>query len=463
MASDRLLRATGGVFLLAAAATCLAVAAQAQDIQFVQQGLEESRYSLNSSLNVPAEGPATLQVVFDYKDPQNHYVLAVGGGTAQFRRVQGGTAADIGLPGKVQLTPGDHSLVLQRRPWRMSCVFDNVVVASAYDAALSGGDVGFTAAGLTVKDPFVQPIATTLDETDDFMRTGKEGNPWHTVTGSWEYRRLRVEDPSKQDDTRAANAFSYFGTGKDATALCVYGLPNEQGFYPYWFWDDYAFSCAVRSEGSPVGAVFFYQGPTDYMLFRWTSLTNQDGGKKQLIAVVKGQPQVLAEKPGGFLPHQWYAVRVNTSDGLAECFIDDELQLAARTDLFGQGQVGLCVEGQDGASFDDARVERYEVVADRFDQEVPGKWVAQSGRWQWEKRGGVAASTKEPAILSTGAPGWADYILATATRAGTYSGGPLPARRWTTPARPSSSKCLGTRRPSSRPPKPTSRETNRTG
>ncbi|MFQ6097499.1 MAG: family 16 glycoside hydrolase [Armatimonadota bacterium] len=411
MTSRSFVRTDCCVLYAAAVLVCAAAQAQSPQIEFVQQGLDEARYSFNASLNVPAPGDVRLDVVFDYRDPQNHHGLVLAGGTAQFRVVRDGNVSDLGLPGKAALTPGDHTITIQRRPWRMACIFDNVVIAAAYDASLGGGDVGYSASGVTVKEPFVQPISATLTETDDFMRTGKEGNPWHAVSGSWEYKRLRVEAPQKQDDTRAANAFSYFGRD-EGVALAVYGLPNAQGYYPYWFWDDYSFSCAVRSEGAAVGAVVFYQGPNDYLVFRWTSLFDEGGGKKQFVAVANGQQEVLAEKPGGFLPHQWYAMRVQTSDGLVECFIDDELQLAVRTNRLGQGQVGLYVEGQEGASFDDVRVERYVVVADRVDRDVPGQWRARAGKWQWDKRGYMVSSGKQSAILTTGAPEWSNYIFA---------------------------------------------------
>ena len=219
--------------LAAAVLVCAAAGAQPepQQIAFVQQGLEESRYSFNAGLTVPVGAQPTIRIVFDYKDPQTHCALVLAGGTAQFQLVQDGKPTNIGLPGKAALTPGEHTVTLQRRLWRMSCILDNVVVASAYDSTLSGGDVGYEASGVQLNDPFVQAVSATLEETDDFMRTGKEGNPWRGVSGSWEYKRLRVEDPQKQDDVRAANAFSYFGSD-EGVALAVYGLPDQQGFYP---------------------------------------------------------------------------------------------------------------------------------------------------------------------------------------------------------------------------------------
>lgn len=350
----------------------------------------------------PTPGQAWLVILLDYQNDQTFYELVLTPQQAQFNKVSRGTREPLGRSGQVDFGTADskHHVTVQRQLWSMSLIFDQRVVATGYDAELQEGQVGVLAQGCALEDAFIQPTAEIL-LTDDFMRTGDEANPWTVVSGNWQYKPLREEETESANPQLAANAFSYQGSAETEPAL----VTNDE-----WFWSDYRFSVRVKSEGSPVGAIFHYQNPDNYSLLRWTAVDSPEGGKRQLVNVIGGERTVLAEKGGGFIPGLWYELEVATSHGLIYTFFDGVPSVAASTDAFGQGSVGLYVEAGPGAFFDDVWVLSWQVLAEDFDQHVPGKWRPNGGEWQVAERGMVVCAPSGPSRLLAGVPSWEDYI-----------------------------------------------------
>jgi len=387
-------------------ALCGAVAAQAAtNGELVLLGEQEGSFTFIATVNVgPDTSAAAARFVFNYQDEQNHYELTLAEGRTQFRRMAGGEAVDIGRRGAVSLTSGEHLLSVQRRSWRMTLIWDSVVVCSAYDSAFSGGNVGYAVAGMDVGDAFVQVVPPVL-WTDDFMRAGAATTPWESIAGTWQQKELRTEARREQDPSRSANAFCHYGRSDDGVALAIAGEAQQ-----YWFWDDYSYSLAVKSSGGPVGAVFLYQDADNYLLFRCSSELDPEGPRTQLVSVVNGERTLLAEARGGIVPEYWYALRVNVSGGLIEAFVDDRPVLTARTDLFGQGQIGLYTEGEPGAYFDDVWVESWSVFMDDFAEREPGKWAPAGGDWEGPQKGTMAKSGGGEGLLISGDATWTNYV-----------------------------------------------------
>ncbi|MFW5868015.1 MAG: hypothetical protein ACOCX2_09380, partial [Armatimonadota bacterium] len=182
----------------------------------------------------------------------------------------------------------------------------------------------------------------------------------------------------------------------------------------YWFWNNYSIAAAVRAtETDPIGLVAYYQDPDNYILARWTSALSEadDAGALQLIGVRNGERHTLAETTGGHLPRQWYQLELRVSGGIAQCLVDDEPRLAARVDLFGQGQAALYCEGEGGVFFDSVAIEDWEVLSEDFSSNAPGKWVARSGDWKVD--GGAMLTTGSgDRVTITGKPDWERYWVA---------------------------------------------------
>ena len=69
-----------------------------------------------------------------------------------------------------------------------------------------------------------------------------------------------------------------------------------------------------------------------------------------------GREQVLAQRPGGLRPSQWYRVQVKAEGPWIGAFVDGERLLAVRETTFSGGQIALRAV-QTAARFDDVLVE----------------------------------------------------------------------------------------------------------
>ena len=322
-------------------------------------------------------------VVFGYQDEKNHYVLALDGKKASFAKVAEGKRTPLGLA--MELPPGgeEHHVAVQRGPWRMVCTYDRLIVARAWDDTWTAGKVGCI--GGAWEDVGVQPVdRAAIRFSDSHMRKKDSLGSWEVVSGSWRTLSLEDSEAGARKAELSANAFSLVGSAEEQ-GLTVSGDTR-------WFWSNYVCETAVRcADDGAVGLVFDYQDPDNYLLYKWTSRVSsaEDGNRQQLVEVAGGTPTVLAEKPGGHLPDQWYLMRAQTVNGTVRCFIDDQPQLSARAPRSARGQFGLFAERTKGATFDDAWVEAVELEEDDFSSPARGKWIA-LGEGKWQIEGGVA-------------------------------------------------------------------------
>jgi hypothetical protein len=343
-----------------------------------------------------------LQVAFNYQEEtKKHYLLTVSGGVAKLMLV--GTAPRLlGAPVAVSLKTGaEVPFTLQRRQWRMTLVWNGTVILRAYDRVFQDGRVGSGVSGGTLSKLEVQPVGEML-AADDFMREEGAQSMWQPILGKWEARTLRDDEQAAREEAdKSANAFSYFATGSPR-GITIGGYP---------FWDRYSLESAVKAMGrGAVGVVCYYQDDKNYLLARWSSLadTGPQGNKLQLVAVRDGADEVLAEREGGYEPGQWYKLRAQVCDGIVQCLVDGELRLEATTDLFGRGQIGLYVEGQSGAFFDDVACNEWELFREGFSDVVAGKW---RGTGFVQKNGVMAYSGKQRGLCVTG-QAWERYAAA---------------------------------------------------
>ncbi len=364
----------------------------------------EGPYVLTGTLSAAPPAQAELEIVFNLDEQTgDHYLLSIKGTTAQFYKVSAGTLQPLGLSGKINWPAQGANFSLRREQWRLSFICDTQMVVRAYDSDLHGPRVGYAARRCQVSDCFIQHLGE-MYMSDDFMRPAGEESNWEPISGTWAQQSLRT-DPlaEKMRAELSANAFSYLGKSDQGRAMAVSG---------YWFWEGYICQAAMQAvAGGAMGLVGYYQDPENYLAVRWTSRLSEgaDANKLQLIEVHMGREKLLAQAPGGFLPEQWYQVRLGLSAGLACVYIDDQLRLAARTDHFGQGRFGLLAEGKRGGFFDDVLVRPWQVLSEKFVQSVPGKWKVLWGEWSLGEDGTARVRSAAKAAAITGNEDWADY------------------------------------------------------
>jgi len=378
----------------------------------------EGDFDLTGTVTVTDAAKLSAQVALNYQAPsQQHYLLTIQQGRAGLTRVSGGKAAAVGPQVALPLKNGATvPFTLQRRDWRLALVWDGAVVLQAYDATLHDGKVGTLISGGAFADLRVQPVGEMIAQ-DDFVREEGAQSIWQPILGNWEARTLR-DDPQagREESDKSANAFSYFGSGSPR-ALTVAGN---------WFWDRYSIQAAVKPLGKgAVGVLLHYQDDKNYLVARWGSLADDGAGgnRLQLMALRNGQEQVLAERAGGYEPGQWTKLRAQVCDGVVQCVVDDQLLLEAETELFGQGQMGLYVEGKAGAFFDDVVCDQWDLFRETFGKPVPGKWRGQG----WVQKNGVMSYTGAGRSLSVTGANWQRYTVAADVTTGATSGAGIVA------------------------------------
>jgi len=237
-------------------------------------------------------------------------------------------------------------------------------------------------------------VAAPVVFADDFMRTSNKGGPWTVRAGVWGLQSPWDADPQHGIDHFAAvsyaqNPFAWAGHSRgDGPALCTVGEPA---------WGDYTFTVAVRpGDGGAVGLVVNRQADGTALLVRWSPANDRGPtGNRLVIARLAGEAvTVLASSPGGYVPGQWYKLTVDNAPGSLRVAVDNQERARWTNDGPARGQVGLYVEGQEGAVFDDVTVyghglntaliaEQQAVrLNDRFahDREMQG-WADAGGDW----------------------------------------------------------------------------------
>ncbi len=384
-----------------------------QGITFLEESVA-GPYVFTGTVTVSQPAQAELRVVFNLGEQTgDHYLLSVKGNEAQFYKVHGGNNQPLGLSGTINWQTGEPvNFSLRRERWRISFIYGAQVITRAYDSNLDGNRVGYSAKDCTISDWFIQELGE-MYMSDDFMRPPDEESGWEVVSGTWRQQSLRVDRQAERMQAElSANAFSYLGKAAEGRALATVG---------YWFWEGYLWQAAMRAvkEGA-MGVVGYYQDPDNYLAVRWTSRlpTSPEADRLELIEVKEGQENILAETQGGFLSGQWYQMGLVVSGGLVTVYIDDQLRLAARTDHFGQGQVGFLAEGEAGVFFDDALLRRWAVLSEKFEQPVPGKWQVLCGQWALGQDGTARVGSAGLAAVVGGEQEWADYKYGADVQAG---------------------------------------------
>lgn len=367
-------------------------------------------FALAGIVEVTDPAALDLKILFngdDRENPTAHYVVHVAGEQATISRVEGDEAVALGAPGKLPPVAAGQEVefTVHRDDWRIVFIWDRRVVARAHDSALAGPALGHDAAGgVQVRDMWLQLVGEVY-AVDNFEREEGVQDEWEHLSGSWELISLREDrQAERMHADKSANAFSYYGVS-DSAGVAAMGS---------WFWRNCDYSLAVRARGDDgaLGLAFYVQDKDNFLLLRWDNrFAPVEGGPTlALIAVVDGQYETLARRHGGYFPHQWYQLRVRVCDEHVLAYVDDQFMMQATTDLFGQGMLGMYVEGAHGTWFDDALVTDWNHLTDDFAGDPEGRWTQAAGEWSIGD-GAARPRSDEPAMLVTGSARWTAYAL----------------------------------------------------
>jgi hypothetical protein len=307
------------------------------------------------------------RIVFALQDERNYYFAEFTPKQVWLGKVENGFEIRLGSHSPVEVSPGTaHEVLIKRHAAPITVALDGVVVASAYDDNFGSGDLALGSIDneFAFSDLKAQPLGEVY-RSDDFMRNEGDQGLWEVASGNWQVNAIN-------NPTMSTNAFYYIGSSPTDAAVT----------WGFWFWDNYSFKVACKPlEVKAVGIYTYYRDKDNNFLLKWTSATGESP-KLQLIRRFKGAQTVLAEKAGGFTPNQWYVLQCDVTDQQICAFIDDQLILTAEDPALCLGKVGLYVEGNAGAHFDDALVKSVRTFTEDFRTFSSDKWIELGGTWR---------------------------------------------------------------------------------
>lgn len=374
---------------------------------FQETVLEETpgtEWSLRAILAGPIPWPTGATAWIRWQLPEGSYEALLTASTAQLRYRQEGTTVPLTPP--EPLPPGGpvRCLTWQCRADHLALIVEAQVVAQIGWIAPAGGgllSLGTSVPDLIWQDPLLQPCGEIVF-SDDFMRRPEQAGGWEPLRGNWALSSL--DEHTYATPAHSTNPFTYqVEIEPQQTALAAIG---------YWFWSDYAAAASFRAEGRGwVGLAVFLQDAHHYLLFRWSA--GPLSGRVQWV-LVKGETEtVLAERPGGYGPRQWYRLRVEARPGGCAAFIDGQPILRLSTNAFGQGRVALLSQAGDEAlkvDFDDVLVEPCAAFQEDFTPPLAGRWRAIRGSWR-VRDGSLEACGEGDHWTATGLPEWSHYVV----------------------------------------------------
>ena len=280
-----------------------------------------------------------VRIAFDVRNAEDFVYVRVHRGRVSLVASAGGEAQPVGQPKAFQ-PPDSWEAFLQRRDGRVRFLADGQLLLDAAWERPVGGRTATRASGdVQIVNPLVQPYEPPL-LLDDFTRESGEMGGWEVHLPSW--RNALVPAP-KADPSRSANPFTISAETVDEAFISTGD----------WFWDSYRTSVSVKPlDAEAVGIAAYVQDGDDMIQFRWYAGAADAPRARQLVLVRNGEVTVLAADKGGFVPNEWYKLALTVQPGSVQAAIDRYPTLAAATEAFGQGGVGLwCHKGS--AAFDD--------------------------------------------------------------------------------------------------------------
>jgi len=373
----------------ALAATSLVRAATPAPANVFSDELAIERYNCDVELQ-PAATLGTRDAVrlfFDWANARTYTQVSVGKNKLVIDAVRGGRKLAVTTV-PIAVTPGAaYHLRILRRQGQLRVEHDAQTLFRGFvPRADDGAQAGYAAdKRWTVTSTRVQRLEPVIF-TDDFMRAQDTPGPWSTVQGEWALRSAWDDDPHGNSRRfsniiYSQNPFAWSGRNRDGAALSTAGE---------LYWEDYTLSASVQPGATAVGLLVNYQDAQHGLLVRWSAASAKDprGDLLQVLQLTTGEPRVLAEAPGGYLPDHWYRLSAAAVDGTLTVSVDGKVQLTVKDIAPTAGKVGLYAEGATGGVFDDVAVfgsdVKLDIIAQRSQEQIAQRFqIDKNGMAEW--------------------------------------------------------------------------------
>lgn len=312
------------------------------------------------------------EVLLDYRSPEDFRRLSIAANQVTLERIENGKSAILATGQLAEAVTSGADVTLRKRGQLLICSVGGAVALSACPGSEQSGAI----LALGLDEAGYQPSAPVYF-ADDFMREEGTQSEWETVSGNWH------DVISAGEAATGANPFKYEGTSKDR-AIATAG---------HWFWQDYQFSAAVKSESTAGGLLFYYQDPDNYYVLRMENpRSNEAAGKLKIVRRANGEDAVLAEADIAGQEAQWCTLAVRASGNTLIGSIDGVPILKAADPAAGSGAVGIYSEGG-STTFDDVNVAPWQALY-VGDNDRASQWEVRSGSWQNAGDGSVSGIGK---------------------------------------------------------------------
>ncbi len=166
---------------------------------------------------------------------------------------------------------------------------------------------------------------------------------WTIVSGEWEVKRPAAQHAYLEN--------ALVGRSKDSAMILYRGD----------HWSDYSFHVAVKrapsqDAGQVVGFLFGVQDEEHLHRLRWKPIAGSDDVEMILTREAGGETELLATSTVACPPDVWHEVQVTLERRVVKVSLDGAEAMATPADRDITGGIGLCVEGQAIAYFDDVHV-----------------------------------------------------------------------------------------------------------
>lgn len=327
-----------------------------------------ARYDLQWTMTATRATQAPLVISVEGGAPQMGYRLTLGACTARWESLSsraGLTPVTVSLPNVGQ---SPTVWVLKRRPETVALLCNHRLLFTAPAPTPAQGTlhIATVPAGLTLGEVRYQPVDAPRFG-DDFMRPDALARLL-TATSPWvEDEVWNVEYYGKDHPGTAAQAMAAAEAPANPWQLSLFPHPKTTvnafwmlytGTGPSWIvprptqvpphWDGYTVATAVKPEyQGAVGVLAAYQDAKNYLRFRWTAADRAapDGPRMELVAMVDGTARVLATRPVGYQPGQWYHLTVRLDWQHVQAVVDGTVVLQAANPGPIEGRVGLYADG----------------------------------------------------------------------------------------------------------------------
>ncbi|MGC9319536.1 MAG: hypothetical protein ACP5KN_16010 [Armatimonadota bacterium] len=330
---------------------------------------------------------AEVLVAFGWRAAADCYVLRLTGNEVELLRIAPDGAATIARSETEGLPPAGRAaeVELRRRgPALTAGIGGRMLLHCLVEEPLDGRAGAWATTGARLEDLMIQPLGEIAFD-EDFFEVESVSDRWDTLRGFWDVGVYW--DPLQERDHRPIGA-SWYQPG-EGDCLAAAG---------HVFWESYRLEATVRIPRGAGGLAFHVTGSDDFCVLELDAT-----GALRLVQVVDRERRVLAEAPVEVRPDCWYRLGVETSAGLAECFLNERPVLRGELSPTLSGRIGLWADGAAQSRFDDVSVRSIRTV--RVPQHATAAEALQFAAGSWQIEDGAIhgrVGTGEVAALRAG-------------------------------------------------------------